>query len=84
MFCALLAHGETVPILGKTNKKVQTKLAWNLIFPIVYVTQSKNTKKKETQMSCKNEQLLACNQLHKPSGGKAIAQLVVVYGPYMN
>jgi len=35
-------------------------------------------------MSCTNEQLQLCNELHKPENGKAIATLTVVYGPYMN
>ena len=33
-------------------------------------------------MSCTNEQLQLCNELHKPENGKAT--LTVVYGPYMN
>lgn len=45
---------------------------------------AKKKHQKKTQMSCTNEKLLACNVLHKPSGGEAIAELVVVYGPYMN
>ena len=35
-------------------------------------------------MSCTNEQLKLCNELHKPENGKAIATMTVVYGPYMN
>ena len=34
-------------------------------------------------MSCTNEQLQLCNELHKPENG-TIATLTVVYGPYMN
>ena len=51
-----------------------------------YIKRNIKTVRKEIKkrMSCTNEQLQLCNELHKPENGKAIATMTVVYGPYMN